>query len=447
MSKNIKMHNKSLEEINNTVSINTNGKFSQKLLSYLGPGLLVAVGYMDPGNWITSMQGGAQFGYILLFVILLSSLSAMLLQSMTVRLGIATGMDLAQATKYYLNKPLSFVFWIIAELAIIATDIAEVIGSAIALDLLFGIPLLVGALITVLDVFLLLFIMRFGFRKIEAIVGTLIFTVLVIFIFEVFIASPHVSEALNGFLPSKTIITDNGALFIALGIIGATIMPHNLYLHSSIVQSRMYDRNNLKSKAHAIKYATLDSNIQLSIAFVINCLLLVLGAALFYGVNSDQLGGFYDLYQALQNQPILGTSMGAIMSTLFAVALLASGQNSTITGTMAGQIVMEGFLHLKIPNWLRRLVTRLIAILPIIFCIVIFKSDEGKIEQLLIFSQVFLSLALPFSLIPLQLATNNRYLMGQFKNKMWINTISWLLIIILSILNIYLIIETFQELG
>src|SRR5699024_3906561 len=191
----------------------------------------------------------------------------------------------------------------------------------------------------------------------------------------------------------------------------------------------------------------LDSNIQLSIAFVINCLLLVLGAALFYGVNSDQLGGFYDLYQALQNQPILGASMGAIMSTLFAVALLASGQNSTITGTMAGQIVMEGFLHLKIPNWLRRLVTRLIAILPIIFCIVIFKSDEGKIEQLLIFSQVFLSLALPFSLIPLQLATNNRYLMGQFKNKMWINTISWLLIIILSILNIYLIIETFQELG
>src|SRR5699024_8485022 len=285
-----------------------------------------------------------------------------------------------------------------AELAIIATDIAEVIGSAIALDLLFGIPLLVGALITVLDVFLLLFIMRFGFRKIEAIVGTLIFTVLVIFIFEVFIVSSHVSEALNGFLPSKTIITDNGALFIALGIIGATIMPHNLYLHSSIVQSRMYDRNNLKSKAHAIKYATLDSNIQLSIAFVINCLLLVLGAALFYGVNSDQLGGFYDLYQALQNQPILGASMGAIMSTLFAVALLASGQNSTITGTMAGQIVMEGFLHLKIPNWLRRLVTRLIAILPIIFCIVIFKSDEGKIEQLLIFSQVFLSLALPFSL-------------------------------------------------
>ncbi|MBN6091854.1 Nramp family divalent metal transporter [Staphylococcus saprophyticus] len=442
----VQTHNKSLDEINNTVSINTHGKFSQKLFSFLGPGLLVAVGYMDPGNWITSMQGGAQFGYILLFVILLSSLSAMLLQSMTVRLGIATGMDLAQATKHYLNKPIAFVFWIIAELAIIATDIAEVIGSAIALDLLFGIPLLVGALITVFDVFLLLFIMRFGFRKIEAIVGTLIFTVLVIFVFEVFIASPHVTEVLNGFVPSSTIITDNGALFIALGIIGATIMPHNLYLHSSIVQSRMYDRNSTQSKAHAIKYATMDSNIQLSIAFIVNCLLLLLGAALFFGVNTEQLGGFYDLYNALQNQPLLGASLGAIMSTLFAIALLASGQNSTITGTMAGQIVMEGFINLKIPNWLRRLITRLIAILPIIICLIVFNSNEAKMEQLLVFSQVFLSLALPFSLIPLQLSTNDKRLMGQFKNKLWVNIISWCLIIILSILNIYLIIQTFQEL-
>ncbi|MGW7900690.1 Nramp family divalent metal transporter [Staphylococcus shinii] len=445
LTKTVQSH-KSLDEINNTVPVNAHGKFSQKLFSYLGPGLLVAVGYMDPGNWITSMQGGAQFGYVLLFVILLSSLSAMLLQSMTVRLGIATGMDLAQATKHYLNKPVAFIFWIIAELAIIATDIAEVIGSAIALDLLFGIPLLIGALITVLDVFLLLFIMKFGFRKIEAIVGTLIFTVLVIFIFEVFVASPHVTEVLNGFVPNKTIITDNSALFIALGIIGATIMPHNLYLHSSIVQSRMYDRNSSNSKAQAIKYAIMDSNIQLSIAFVVNCLLLVLGAALFFGVNSEQLGGFYDLFNALQNQPVLGASLGALMSTLFAVALLASGQNSTITGTMAGQIVMEGFINLKIPNWLRRLITRAIAILPIIVCLIIFKGNEAKMEQLLVFSQVFLSLALPFSLIPLQLSTNDYSLMGQFKNKTWVNIISWFLIIILSLLNIYLIIQTFQEL-
>ena len=437
---------KSLEEINNTVSVNHDGKFSQKLLSYLGPGLLVAVGYMDPGNWITSMQGGVQFGYTLLFVILLSSVAAMLLQSMTVRLGIATGDDLAQATRRYLNKPMAFVFWIIAELAIIATDIAEVIGSAIALDLLFHIPLIVGAIITVLDVFLLLFIMRFGFRKIEAIVGVLIFTVLAIFVFEVFVASPHVNEMLEGFLPSQSIITNHSILFIALGIVGATIMPHNLYLHSSIVQSRMYDRNSTESKAQAIKYATMDSNIQLIIAFVINCLLLVLGAALFYGVDSDKLGGFYDLYHALQNQPLLGATLGSIMSTLFAVALLASGQNSTITGTIAGQIVMEGFIHLRLPNWARRLITRGLAILPIILCLIIYKGSESKMEELLVFSQVFLSIALPFSLIPLQLATNNSKMMGRFKNKMWVNVISWALIIILSILNIYLIIETFQEL-
>ncbi|WP_420894179.1 Nramp family divalent metal transporter [Staphylococcus pettenkoferi] len=437
---------KSLEEINNTVSVNHDGKFSQKLLSYLGPGLLVAVGYMDPGNWITSMQGGAQFGYTLLFVILLSSVAAMLLQSMTVRLGIATGDDLAQATRRYLNKPMAFIFWIIAELAIIATDIAEVIGSAIALDLLFHIPLIVGAIITVLDVFLLLFIMRFGFRKIEAIVGVLIFTVLAIFVFEVFVASPHVNEMLEGFLPSQSIITNHSILFIALGIVGATIMPHNLYLHSSIVQSRMYDRNSTESKAQAIKYATLDSNIQLIIAFVINCLLLVLGAALFYGVDSDKLGGFYDLYHALQNQPLLGATLGGIMSTLFAVALLASGQNSTITGTIAGQIVMEGFIHLRLPNWARRLITRGLAILPIILSLIIYKGSESKMEELLVFSQVFLSIALPFSLIPLQLATNNSKMMGRFKNKMWVNVISWALIIILSILNIYLIIETFQEL-
>lgn len=439
-------NNKSLSEINNTVSVNTDGKFSRKLFSFLGPGLLIAVGYMDPGNWITSMQGGAQFGYMLLFVILLSSLAAMLLQSMAVRLGIATNMDLAQATKHYINKPLTYIFWIITELAIIATDIAEVIGSAIALYLLFDIPLLVGSIITVLDVFLLLFIMHFGFRKIEAIVGTLIFTVLIIFIFEVYIASPSVTHMLNGFIPQTDIITNQGALYIALGIIGATIMPHNLYLHSSIVQSRMYDRNDVKAKKNAVKFATLDSNIQLIIAFVINCLLLVLGAALFYGTNTEQLGGFFDLYHALKTEPVLGATMGAIMSTLFAVALLASGQNSTITGTMAGQIVMEGFINLKIPNWARRLITRGIAILPIIICLIVFKSNTEKVEQLLVFSQVFLSIALPFSLIPLQLATNDKKLMGVFKNKRWVNIISWCLIIILSILNVYLIVQTFQEL-
>ena len=439
-------HQKSLDEINNTIDFDYKSNSSQKLLAFLGPGLLVAVGYMDPGNWITSMQGGAQFGYTLLFVILISSLAAMLLQSMTVRLGIATGKDLAQMTRHFLSKPIAIIFWIIAELAIIATDIAEVIGSAISLNLLFNIPLIVGALITVCDVFLLLFIMKFGFRKIEAIVGTLIFTVLAIFTFEVYISSPNILNLLNGFVPHTEIITNQGILYIALGIVGATIMPHNLYLHSSIVQSRKYDRNNNEDKAQAIKYATIDSNIQLSVAFVVNCLLLTLGAALFFGTNTDELGGFYDLYHALKTQPLLGATLGGVMSTLFAVALLASGQNSTITGTLAGQIVMEGFLRLRIPNWLRRLITRSLAVIPVIICLIIFNGNAAKIEQLLVFSQAFLSIALPFSLIPLQLATSNKKLMGPFINKTWVNIISWSLIIILSILNVYLIIQTFQEL-
>ena len=437
---------RSLDEINNTIHFDHKSSASQKFLAFLGPGLLVAVGYMDPGNWITSMQGGAQYGYTLLFVILISSLAAMLLQSMTVRLGIATGKDLAQMTRHFLSKPVAIIFWIIAELAIIATDIAEVIGSAIALDLIFGIPLIVGALITVFEVFLLLFIMRFGFRKIEAIVGTLIFTVLAIFVFEVFISSPQLTDILNGFVPHKEIVTNQGILYIALGIIGATIMPHNLYLHSSIVQSRKYDRHDNQEKAQAIKYATIDSNLQLSIAFVVNCLLLTLGAALFFGTKTNDLGGFYDLYHALKTEPVLGATLGGIMSTLFAVALLASGQNSTITGTLAGQIVMEGFLRLSIPNWLRRLITRALAVIPVIICLIIFKGNSEKIEQLLVFSQVFLSIALPFSLIPLQLATSNKKLMGPFINKTWVNIISWTLIVILSGLNVYLIIQTFQEL-
>ena len=436
----------SLDEINNTIDFDHKSSASQKFLAFLGPGLLVAVGYMDPGNWITSMQGGAQYGYTLLFVILISSLAAMLLQSMTVRLGIATGMDLAQMTRHFLNRPIAIMFWIIAELAIIATDIAEVIGSAIALDLIFGIPLIVGALITVFDVFLLLFIMRFGFRKIEAIVGTLIFTVLAIFVFEVYISSPQLSDILNGFVPHQEIVTNQGILYIALGIIGATIMPHNLYLHSSIVQSRKYDRHSIQEKAQAIKYASIDSNIQLSIAFVVNCLLLTLGAALFFGTKTNDLGGFYDLYRALKTEPVLGATLGGVMSTLFAVALLASGQNSTITGTLAGQIVMEGFLRLSIPNWLRRLITRSLAVIPVIICLIIFKGNAAKIEQLLVFSQVFLSIALPFSLVPLQVATSNQKLMGPFINKAWVNIISWTLIVILSGLNVYLIIQTFQEL-
>ncbi|MCJ1749027.1 Nramp family divalent metal transporter [Mammaliicoccus sciuri] len=435
---------KSLEEINSTVSFDAEANAFRKFLMYLGPGLLVAVGYMDPGNWITSMSGGAQYGYILLFVILISSLSAMLLQSMCARLGIASGMDLAQVTEHMTNKSLGVFAWILAELAIMATDIAEVIGSAIALNLLFNIPLTLGVTITVLDVLLLLLIIKLGFRKIEAIVGVLIFTVLIIFVFEVYLSSPDASSLMAGFLPSSEIVTNKGALYIALGIIGATIMPHNLYLHSSIVQSRNYERTD-KGKKSAIKYATIDSNIQLTIAFIINCLLLVLGAALFFG-SHEALGRFFDLYDALSHSHVGGAIGGAVMSTLFAIALLASGQNSTITGTLSGQIVMEGFLKIKLKPWVRRIITRVIAVIPVFLCLWLYGSSDTKIEDLLIFTQVFLSLALPFSIIPLIMATSNPNIMGkQFVNKRWVNIISWVLAVVLSVLNIYLIVETISE--
>lgn len=437
--------NKSLEEINGKVSFDSEAHGIKKMIMYLGPGLLVAVGYMDPGNWITSMAGGAQFGYTLLFVILLSSLSAMLLQSMCARLGIASGMDLAQVTKHMSNKPVSIAAWVVTELAIMATDIAEIIGSAIALNLLFNIPLVIGVTITVVDVLLLLVIIKLGFRKIEAIVGVLVFTVLFIFMFEVYFSSPEWRDVLEGFLPSTAIATNSNLLYLALGIIGATIMPHNLYLHSSIVQSRNYIRDNVAKKKEAIKYAVIDSHIQLTIAFVINCLILILGASLFYG-NGEELGRFYDLYNALKASTFTGAVGGALMSTLFAIALLASGQNSTITGTLSGQIVMEGFLNIKIPQWARRLITRMIAVIPVFLCLWLYGSSATKIEDLLIFTQVFLSLALPFSIIPLTLATSNKKIMGEaFVNKTWVNVIAWLLTVILSILNMYLIVETVKE--
>lgn len=334
----------SLQEINNTVEIPKEGSFLKKVLSYSGPGALVAVGYMDPGNWITSIAGGAQYAYSLLFVILISNLIAMLLQSMAVRLGIVTGMDLAQATRKHTGNKMGFVLWVITELAIMATDIAEIIGSAVALNLLFKIPILLGVFITIFDVFLLLLLAHFGFRKIESIVSALIFTILVIFLYEVILANPNMGALMNGFIPSKEVVSNKGELFIALGIVGATVMPHNLYLHSSIVQARRYDRNDDASKKEAIRFSTIDSNIQLSIAFVINCLLLVLGAALFYG-HGESLGRFTDLFDALQDSTIVGAIASPVLSILFAIALLASGQNSTITGTLSGQIVMEGFIH------------------------------------------------------------------------------------------------------
>ncbi len=431
----------SLEEINNTVAIPKNGSFWRNLLAFSGPGALVAVGFMDPGNWITSIGGGAEYGYLLLSVILISSLIAMLLQYMAAKLGIVTQMDLAQATRKHTSKGLGFVLWIVTELAIMATDIAEVIGGAIALNLLFGLPLLVGVILTIFDVLLLLFLMKLGFRKIEAIVMTLILVIMLVFCYEVIIAQPNLPAVLQGFIPQKQVL-NHGQLTMALGIVGATVMPHNLYLHSSISQSRKIDRSDTQEVATAVRFATWDSNIQLSAAFLVNCLLLILGSALFFG-HSEEVGTFSALFDALQDSSIAGAVASPVLSVLFAVALLASGQNSTITGTLTGQVVMEGFIHMKLPTWARRLITRGLSVIPVLLCTIYFGGNEQALDDLLIYSQVFLSIALPVSMIPLVLFTSSKKIMGErFKNPLWVSTLGWICAIALTVLNVRLIIET-----
>lgn len=442
----------SLEEINGTIPVPAGkGGFFRKLFAFSGPGALVAVGYIDPGNWITSIQGGALYSYLLLSVILISSLIAMLLQLMCAKLGIVTGMDLAQATKALVGKRTAAALWVTTELAIITTEIAEVIGSAIALNLLFKIPLLLGVMITVLDVFLLLALMKFGIRKIEALVFTLIATIFIIFAYEVALANPDLAQIAHAFIPQREILTahvagGDSAFFIALGIVGAIVMPHNLYLHSSIVQSRQYDRSDERAVKEAIRYATIDSNVQLGFSFIINCLLLILGAALFFGKNPDDIGRFAQLYDALQDYSMVGAIASATLATLFAVALLASGQNATITGTLTGQIVMEGFINFRLPLWQRRLITRLIAILPVVACIYLWGDKGDVVEKLLVYTQVFLSIALPISIIPLLYLTSSRKRMGKFVNCKPFMVFGWLVTAVLVVLNLQLMIETVRML-
>ncbi|MFO1446200.1 Nramp family divalent metal transporter [Bacillus sp. Bva_UNVM-123] len=431
----------SLEEVNNTVKIPNKGGFWRKFFAFAGPGSLVAVGYVDPGNWATSIAGGARFGYTLLIVILVANLVAMLLQSLSAKLGIVTGRDLAQATRDATGKKTAMILWVLTELAIIATDLAEVIGSAIALNLLFGLPLLVGIAITTLDVLLLLYLQKKGFRIIEAIVIVLMATIFAVFAFEVIISKPEISALFSGFIPRTEIVTNPDMLFISLGILGATVMPHNLYLHSSIVQTRQYKRT-IEGKKEALKFSILDSTISLTLAFFINAGILILGAAAFYGTNLDvsELEAAYELLS-----PTLGVG---IASTLFAVALLASGQNSTITGTMSGQIVMEGFIQLRIAPWLRRLITRLLAVIPAF--IVTWLAGAKGTGELLLWSQVVLSLQLPFAVIPLVLFTSDKKKMGKFANKLPIKITAWLCTVVIVILNIFLIgyiVVTGQDIG
>ncbi|CAM3152424.1 Nramp family divalent metal transporter [Leuconostoc rapi] len=436
----------SLSDVNGSIEAPKDGSFWRKLLAFSGPGALVAVGYMDPGNWVTSVGGGAQYHYIMLSIVLISSLIAMMLQYMAGKLGIVKQEDLAQATRDRTNKPGGITLWIMTELALMATDIAEVIGGAIALHLLFGWSMIASVLTTAFDVVLLLLLMKFGFRKIEAIVMTLIITILVIFGYLVVLSNPNLVDLFGGYLPQLQAVSPHGPkgvdspLLMSLGIIGATVMPHNLYLHSSISQTRKVDRNDKSAIKEAVRFMTWDSNIQLSLAFVINSFLLILGASLFFG-QADSVGTFGDMYNALGDNSIAGAIASPVLSTLFAVALLASGQNSTITGTLTGEIIMEGFLHMRIPMWLRRVVTRGLALIPVIGFTLYYGGQEGELDKLLLNSQVFLSIALPFAMAPLIMFTSSKKIMGEFVNPKWMVILGWLSFIVLTGLNIKLIFD------
>ncbi|WP_020603491.1 Nramp family divalent metal transporter [Spirosoma spitsbergense] len=405
--------------------------FFQTLRAYIGPGLMVAVGYMDPGNWATGIAGGARYGYRLLSVVLISNLFAMLLQHLALKLGIASGRDLAQACRDHFSKPVSFILWILAEIAIAACDLAEVIGSAIALNLLFGLPLTVGILITALDVLLLLFLQGRGVHLLERVVASLIFLIVGCFGYEMLVSRPDMAGILSGLIPRTEVVTDPGMLYLAIGILGATVMPHNLYLHSSIVQTRDYSRDDAGRRS-AIKFATIDSTVSLFLAFFINAAILILSAAAFHFSGNQQVADITDAHRLLD--PILGVKFAGIM---FAVALLASGQNSTLTGTMAGQIVMEGFLKLRIKPWMRRLITRLVAIVPALVVAILY-GEKGA-SELLVLSQVILSLQLSFAVVPLVQFTGDKLKMGRFVNPVWVKVLSWVVTVLIIGLNGYLL--------
>ena len=427
----------SLPEANATVSVKKGLGFWRKMLAFSGPGYMVAVGYMDPGNWATDLAGGSRFGYTLLSVIMISNLMAILLQSLALRLGIVTGRDLAQACRDHYSPPVAFVLWILCEVAIIACDLAEVIGSAIALNLLFGIPLVYGVLLTAFDVMILLLLQNRGFRWLEAVVITLVATVGICFAAEIIFSRPEIGGVVSGFIPSTQIITNPEMLYIAIGILGATVMPHNLYLHSSVVQTRDYERTP-EGKREAIKFATIDSTVALVFALFINAAILIVAAATFHSSGNREVAEIGDAYRLLS--PLLGVA-GA--STLFAVALLASGQNSTLTGTLAGQIVMEGFLNIRLRPWLRRLITRLIAIVPAV--VVTFLYGASGTAQLLILSQVVLSMQLSFAVFPLVMFTSDKLKMGEFVNPLWRKILAYGVAVVIASLNVWLLTQVFGE--
>ncbi|HSI10973.1 MAG TPA: Nramp family divalent metal transporter [Chthoniobacter sp.] len=426
----------SLPEVHRSILVPTNASFWRKLLAFSGPGFLVAVGYMDPGNWATDLAGGAQFGYTLLCVIMISNLMAILLQHLCIKLGIVTGRDLAQACRDHYSKPTVWFLWILCEVAIAACDLAEVLGTAIAIQLLFPkISLVTGCIITSLDVLAVLYLQNKGFRYIEALVITLIATIGTCFAAELIFSKPDLSGILLGFIPNPHVVTNQKMLLVAIGILGATVMPHNLYLHSSIVQTRKYAQTP-EGKKEAIKFATIDSSTALMFALFINAAILILAASAFHWSGHQDVAEIQEAYKLLS--PMLGVGMASI---LFAVALLASGQNSTLTGTLAGQIVMEGFVNIRLRPWLRRLITRGLAIVPAVVVISIW--GEGKTTELLLVSQVVLSMQLGFAVWPLMRFTGEKAKMGEFANAVWIRILGWSTTLIIIVLNVKLLFDTF----
>ena len=425
----------SLPEVHGSVAIPENAGFWRKMLAFAGPGYLVAVGYMDPGNWATDLAGGARYGYTLLSVIMISNLMAILLQALAARLGIASGRDLAQACRDSFSRPVTLILWVLCEIAIAACDLAEVIGAAIALNLLFGLPLIWGVCLTALDVLVVLFLQHKGFRYVEALVVALILLIAGSFAVELWLARPDLTAVAIGFIPRSEILTNPNMLYIAIGILGATVMPHNLYLHSSIVQTRKYGDTHA-NKSEAIRFASIDSAVALMFALFINAAILIMAAAVFHGSGNENVADINDAYVLLA--PLLGTTMASV---LFAVALLCSGQNATLTGTLAGQIVMEGFINLRLRPWMRRLVTRLIAIIPAVIVVYIY-GDSGA-GPLLILSQVILSLQLPFAVFPLVMFTSDPHKMGRFVNPLWVKVLAWTVAVIIGALNVYLLYQTF----
>lgn len=427
--------NLSLSEVHRSVLVPEHYSFWRKMWAFAGPGFLVAVGYMDPGNWATDLAGGAKFGYTLLSVILISNFMAILLQHLCIKLGVATGRDLAQACRDHYSTPTVWILWILCETAIAACDLAEVVGSAIALQLLFGIPLFWGCIITALDVLAVLYLQHKGFRMLEALVVALIFTIGTCFALELFFAKPSLTGVLLGFVPSAEILKNKDMLFVSIGILGATVMPHNLYLHSSIVQTRKYDQT-IEGRREAIKFGTIDSTGALMTALFINGSILVVAAAAFHWSGHQEIAEIQDAFKLLS--PMLGVG---VASTVFALALLASGLNSTLTGTLAGQIVMEGFISIRLRPWLRRLMTRGIAIIPAVVVIGLF--GESRTTDLLIASQVVLSMQLGFAVWPLMRFTGDKAKMGVFVNPLWIKVLGWTTALIIITLNVKLLVDTF----